>query len=363
MNTPSFPNDWGWNAFFNTQVEISETDPSWKIARVINQEKNLYKLQVASSQTKLAQLAGKFSYNNNNQALAYPAVGDWVLCQFSEQDDRALIQKVLDRKSCFYRGTGTGDQVVATNVDVVFIVTSANDDFNLNRLDRYLAVAWDSGASPVIVLSKIDLCEDPEELLRDIEDRHIGVPVVAVTVTTESTVQELKKHLRPGATAVLMGSSGVGKSTLTNALLGQEIALTQGIREDDDKGKHTTTSRQLYRLPDGALLMDTPGMRSLALSDHTEGLEHQFEEIVRLESQCKFSDCRHENEPGCRILEALENEELDIEQWNSYQKLQKEVRSSLIRSDKVLMAQEQKKWKQISKDLRQKYNARKKGIY
>ncbi|MNK12103.1 putative ribosome biogenesis GTPase RsgA [compost metagenome] len=362
MIKTSFPESWGWNAFFDIQVNTSEQDPSWHIARVINQEKNLYKLQVDLQSTKLGQISGKFAFENGERPQGFPCVGDWVLCHYETQDDRALIHQVLKRKSCFYRATSTGDQLVASNIDTVFVVSSANSDLSLNRLDRYLAVVWDSGASPVIVLSKTDLCEDLDGLMQDIETRHIGVPIVPVNMEDLTTLKGLEPYLKPASTSVLLGSSGVGKSTLTNALLGEDIGLTQGIREDDEKGRHTTTSRQLYILPQGALLMDTPGMRSLALSDHQDGLDHQFAEIVELAARCKFSDCRHETEPGCKIQAALESDELDFDQWQSYLKLQKEVYSAMVRKDRALLQQEQQKWKQISKDLRVRLKNKKKGI-
>ncbi len=262
------------------------------------------------------------------------------------------------RRTCFYRG---GDQVVASNIDTVFIVSSANSEMSLNRLDRYLAIAWDSGATPVIVLSKIDLCQNPEKMISEIEDRHIGVAICPITMADLQSLEKLRSYLQPATTVVLLGSSGVGKSTLTNALLGNEVADTGGIREDDEKGRHTTTSRQLYRLPEGALLIDTPGMRSLALGNHEEGLQQQFAEITELISHCRFRDCQHRTEPGCAILAALDEDQLDPAQWESYQKLQREVFYQSMKEDHVLLEQERQKWKQRSKDLRARVKQKSRG--
>jgi len=347
----SFPFSYGWNG------PLLQDGP---IARIINQEKGLYRIQVSDSESLWAQLSGKRKHVIQN-ALEYPGVGDWVSYTHSLGDERAIIHEVLERKTCFYRGGSKDDQIVAANIDVVFIVSSANSEMNLNRLDRYMTIAWDSGAKPVIVLSKTDLCENLVEVIAEISDRHIGVDICPVTMSDLETLSTLQPYLQPGQTVVLLGSSGVGKSTLTNALLGHEVADTGGIREDDDRGRHTTTSRQLYRLPSGALLMDTPGMRSLAMGAHEDGLEMQFAEITAIAEQCRFSDCQHQSEPDCAIRAALENDEIDPDQWQSYLKLQKEVYHQKLKEDRRLLEQERNKWKKITKDVRARLKLKARG--
>ncbi|WP_246845496.1 ribosome small subunit-dependent GTPase A [Bdellovibrio sp. NC01] len=354
MNAKSFPHSWGWSPFFDAYLE---SQPHWHIARVINQEKGLYKIQTSDDETLLAQLSGKLSYSTTNP-LAFPAVGDWIQYSFNSGDERAMIQQVLERRTCFYRGS---EQVIAANVDVAFIVTSANAEMNLNRLDRYLTLCWESKAQPVIVLSKIDLCENSQTLVAEIEQRHVGVDVLAVSLQQPQTLLQLNKYLLPGQTVVLMGSSGVGKSSLANALMGGEVALTGAIRDDDQKGRHTTTSRQTYRLAGGALLMDTPGMRSLALGSHEEGLEHQFSDIVELAQSCRFSDCQHETEPGCAIRAALDSGDVDQGRWLSFLKLQREVLHEKMKEDHALLEQQRNKWKKISKDLRVRIKQKARG--
>jgi ribosome biogenesis GTPase len=355
VNINSFPHSWGWSAFFESQT--GEVKPDWKIARVVNQEKGLYKIQISDGQSQWAQLSGKLKHEIQDP-LAYPAVGDWLFYTHATGDERALIHQLLPRRSCFYRGA---DQVVASNIDTVFIVSSANSEMNLNRLDRYLSIAWDSGATPVIVLSKTDLCENPEEMIAEIEERHLGVTVIPVTMSDATSLEKLNAYLKPAATVVLLGSSGVGKSTLTNALLGVEIADTGALSIDDKRGRHTTTSRQLYRLPEGALLMDTPGMRSLALGNHEEGLQHQFAAITEIISRCRFGDCQHQTEPGCAVIEAFEKDEIDPDQWQSYLKLQKEVFHQKMKEDRVLLEQQRNKWKKVTKDLRVRNKLKSRG--
>lgn len=340
----------GWDVFFEQQLEQNE---NLQIARVIGQERDLYHIVFGDDQIFWAQISGRFRHNHEQDSGAFPAVGDWVVCKQEEHQDRALIQRVLGRRSCFYRkDPGQGVQVVAANMDVVFIVTSMNRDMNLKRLDRYLSMAWDSGASPVLVLSKMDLAEDAAALIQELEETYVGVPVHGVSVFDPVTCEVLKTYLKPGKTVVLMGSSGVGKSTLTNFFLGEDMIKTQSAREDDDRGRHTTTSRSLYRLPGGALLMDTPGMRQLSLVDQEEGLHGLFDDIVSLGESCRFRDCQHQSEPGCAIRAALEDGTLQEDRWESYLKLQRELSHQDRKGNPQKLAEDRKKWKQISKDLR-----------
>lgn len=256
------------------------------------------------------------------------AVGDWVVLKSLQNDNSYLIQGVLPRKTKFSRaaaGIEVKEQIVAANVDIVFLIQSLNRDFNMRRLERYMITAWDSGAIPVVVLTKADCCEDVETRISIVQDTVPGVEVHAISCITGEGISEIRKYLTPGKTIALLGSSGVGKSTLINYLTGKEIIKTGEIREDDDKGKHTTTHRELFLLPDGGLIMDTPGMRSLMPWDGDAGMDALFGDIEELVTQCRFSDCQHNNEPGCAIKEALRNGTLEIERWESWSKLQKEI--------------------------------------
>lgn len=355
MSFNSLPTQWGWSSFFQNQINPEQNDAV--IARVLNQEKNLYQLVCFSSDQPVivrGELKGKFRHEHGGKSMEYPGVGDWVLCQLHSDGTAALIDRVLERKSCFYRREPgmSRAQVVAANVDVIFITMSANQDFNLKRLDRYMSIAWDSGAVPVILLNKADLCQDIDGLVAEVQEHHAGVLILPISAFDAQGVQTVRSHLKPGMTAVLLGSSGVGKSTLTNALLGAEVMTTQGIRSDDEKGRHTTTSRQLFLLPEGGLVMDTPGMRSLGLLDQQQGIESQFEDIVILMEQCRFSDCAHQSEPGCAVKRALQEGEISEERWESYEKLQREVLNEMRRKDPVARQQDIQKWKKISMQIR-----------
>ena len=267
----------------------------------------------------------------------YPTVGDWVLVQYEPSGD-SLITATLPRRTYFARRDptpGRGEQAVAANFDRVLILQSLNGDFNLRRLERYAALAWQSGATPVIVLTKADLAEDT--LSFELEAARVapGVEIHVVSVRTGQGLDGLAAHLQPGKTAVFLGSSGVGKSSLVNALAGEEIMLTAAIREDDSKGRHTTTHRQLLKLPGGAMIIDTPGMRELGRWEAAQGL---FADVEQFLGMCRFSDCRHEQEPGCAIRAAIASGELDPARWESWRKLQLEA------VDKATLRKRKQEW-------------------
>ena len=234
--------------------------------------------------------------------------------------------------------------MLAANVDTVFLLMSLNEDFNLRRLERYITMAWESGAKPVIVLTKTDLY--PEFALRVLEVEAIafGVPVHAISSLTGDGLELVRTHLAPGQTIALLGSSGVGKSTLVNTLAGEELLATQPIREDDGEGRHTTTHRQLVLLPGGGLVLDSPGMRELQLWESSDGLSETFGDVEDLAAQCRFSDCAHETEPGCAVQAALADGTLAAERWTSYNKLQRELAHLERRLDKRLQAEAKKRW-------------------
>jgi ribosome biogenesis GTPase len=261
----------------------------------------------------------------------------------------------MPRRTQFVRrksGTESAEQVIAANVDTAFIVSSLNQELRARRVERYLVAAWDSGAMPVVVLTKADLCDDTEAAVGPIRDVAAGAPVEVVSAVTGAGIEGLRKWLQPRRTVVLIGSSGVGKSTLLNTLAGTELLATQDVREADDKGRHTTTHREIFRLPDGVLLLDTPGMRELGLVEAEAGLDETFDDVAELAARCRFRDCSHVAEPGCAVRVAIDAGTLPIERWESYDKLQKEAAYEERRRDVGAALAEKKRWKQIHKDYR-----------
>ncbi len=312
--------------------------------RVVVQQRGLYTLVTDHGELR-AQLAGRLAHDA--QEGGYPVVGDWVAVTARPAEGAATIHAILPRRTTFVRkaaDTVQTVQVVAANVDVAFLVASMNADFNLRRLERYLATAWQSGARPVVVLTKADLCDEPDGVVAAAEAVAFGTPVLAVSAVTGDGMAELAAHLMPGETCVLVGSSGAGKSTLVNAFAGSERMATAGIREDDARGRHTTTHRELVRLPGGALILDTPGMRELGLIDAEEGLGAAFDDIEALAQDCRFSDCGHGNEPGCAMRAALETGQLDPDRWRSFQKLQRELAHLDRKEDRVARDAEKRRW-------------------
>ena len=257
----------------------------------------------------------------------FPAVGDWVALDLPPNEGKATIGAILPRKSRFSRraaGDPTEEQIVAANIDTVFLVAGLDRDFNLRRLERYLLVASDSGASPVIVLNKADLADDVDARLAEVRALAGGVPVHAISTRVDGAVDVLRAYLRPGQTGALLGSSGVGKSTIVNRLLGHDLLRTRDVRESDSRGRHTSSVRQLVLVPGGGVLIDTPGMRELQLWETAEGLAATFADIEERAEQCRFRDCRHRQEPGCAVRTAVETAEIAAARLESYHKLQDE---------------------------------------
>ena len=295
-------------------------------------------------------------------AAELPVVGDWVALAPRSEEGAGTIHDVLERRTRISRKTpwlAVEEQVLATNVDTVLLTTSLNQDYNLRRLERYLTTAWDSGAQPVVVLTKADLHADPELVRLEVEAIAYGVPVLVVSTVTGEGLDEIAALASPGRTLVLLGSSGVGKSTLVNTLAGEELLATKEIREDDGRGRHTTSHRELVQLPSGGLVIDTPGLRELQLWDAGEGLEEAFADVTDLFAACRFNDCSHEREPGCAVQAALADGTLPRDRWESYVKLQRELEHLERRMDKRAQSEARKQWRQLSKDVRTK--ARLKG--
>lgn len=316
-------------------------------ARVILQEKGLYTISYEGMENK-AEVSGKFRYETENIS-DYPAVGDYVVASWPTDGSHSIISSVFPRKSVFIRkaaGTGNQEQVVAANIDTVFLCMSLNHDFNLRRLERYLTVSWDSGATPVVVLTKADLCDDVEQKIAEVSGVAAGVDIIAVSSKKED-YDSVSGYLASGKTVAFIGSSGVGKSTLINRLLGKEAIRTSEIRADDDKGRHTTTHRELISISNGAYVIDTPGMRELGLWNNEDGMGAAFADVEEIISGCRFSNCTHKSEPGCQVLSALETGMLSLERWNSYQKLMVENFYNINESD--YMKAKKAKFKEIAK--------------
>lgn len=286
-----------------------------------------------------------------------PAVGDFVALE-SHPQDTSLIHGVMNRKTVFKRADpGGGEQLVAANFDYVFIVSSLNHDFNINRLERYLTIAWDSGAKPVVILTKADLSENVAQVVTEIELIAYGVPIFAVDNLSRSGFDEIESFLKPGETIVLLGSSGVGKSSFINSLSGKSLMKTSGIREDDSKGKHTTTHRELHLLQSGLLVIDTPGMRELGIGQASDGLGETFQDIELLAHDCKFRNCQHGSEPGCAVRDALTNGSLSEVHYANWIKLKRELAYFERKNNPALQRAEKQKWKAVHKALETQYKS------
>ncbi len=294
--------------------------------RIISQSQGLYRA-ISDEGELICEVSGKIRYEAL-EAEDFPAVGDFVvLDRNTSEHGHGIISKILPRKSTFIRnasGSLNRAQVVAANIDYVFICTSLNHDFNVKRLERYITLTWNSGAVPVVVLTKADLCEDIDSKISAVESVALGVEILLTSSVDEDGLEEIEPFLIPGRTIALMGSSGVGKSTMINQLLGSNAISTSEIREDD-RGRHTTTQRQMHLLPGGCILIDTPGMREIGLTSDVDDLGQSFEDVEQYFGRCRFRDCTHTSEPGCAVFAAIESGELSIKRWNSYNRLRGEM--------------------------------------
>jgi ribosome biogenesis GTPase / thiamine phosphate phosphatase len=330
----------GWTPALEDQFAPHAAD-GHEPARVAVEHRGAYLLYTARGEQP-AELAGRLRHGATARG-ELPAVGDWVAVTPTEP---ALIHAVLPRRTKFSRLAATDhgqtiEQVVAANVDVVFLVAGLDGDLNLRQLERYLALGWESGAEPVVVLTKADLCADVETALYKVESVAIGVPVHAVSNVTGNGVEALRPYFAEGRTVAALGSSGVGKSSLVNRLAGAELMATGAVRADG-RGRHTTTSRQLLLLPGGGLFLDTPGMRELRLWESAEGLAQTFDDVTAAAARCRFADCSHEREPGCGVQAALADGSLPLARYDSWKKLQAELRHLAVKQDARLRSEARK---------------------
>ncbi len=350
--------DLGWSAHFQQQLE--QLNPAGAApVRVAEELKGAYRV-VTPSGIVPAIVPGRLLHRASGRD-DLPAVGDWVLAGRLPGEDRMLVVDLLDRRTKLSRqqaGEKTGEQILAANVDAVVLVASLNKELNLRRIERYLTAVWESGARPVIALNKSDLADDAARLLDDVEAIAPAVPVLATSAVTGDGVDEIASHLRMGETAVFVGSSGVGKSSLINRITGEDSQVVNDIRAADDRGRHTTTSRQMLVLPGRGVIIDTPGLRELQLWDGGNGASSVFADIEELAAACAFSDCRHEAEPGCAVRAAIDEESLDEDRFSSYRKLERERMYIARKHDRSLQIEETRRWKQIHKENRRRMKAR-----
>jgi ribosome biogenesis GTPase len=342
---------WGWDARLAAlfQPHAGSLQPG----RVLSEHRGGYLVATERGEVEAA-VSGRYRHEAA-MAEDFPAVGDWVGLEMVEGAESAVIQALIPRKTRFLRparGDTGGAQVVAANVDVVLLVVGLDHDFNLRRIERYVALAWSSGAEPVIVLNKADVCDDVGGRTADVVGVAPGVPIRVMSAIDGTGLESLAPLLEPGRTVALIGSSGVGKSTIVNALLGWERQSTGAVREDDQRGRHTTTKRELVVTPSGALLIDSPGMRSVGMWDIDEGLAEAFADVEAFASQCRFSDCAHGTEPGCAVQAAIHAGKLPAARLASQQKLEREWAAVARRVDPAARAASAKRWKQIHKSVR-----------
>jgi ribosome biogenesis GTPase len=355
----------GWNTFFAQQLPQLDNEIHGQLlwARVVEEQRGLYR--IAGDAEGWAEVSGRFRHAANSAA-DFPAVGDWVGIRvpgssFQVRGSRAIIHHRLERRSTISRaaaGRAVDEQVIAANVDTIFLVTALTQDLNVRRLERYLTMVWDAGAVPVVVLNKADLSADPEGECVSIRTRLPHVDVVWVSAL-RNELAALAPYLQPARTVALLGMSGVGKSMLVNRLLGGRAELRVGaVRESDGRGRHTTTSRQLVELPGGALLIDTPGMRELQLWSDESAVEQAFDDIAALAALCRFDDCAHAAEPGCAVLEAIAAGRLDEDRLAHYKRLLREAAFEARKRDKAGAADVKRQWKQLTKAARAYYKER-----
>ncbi|HEY3294308.1 MAG TPA: ribosome small subunit-dependent GTPase A [bacterium] len=339
----------GFTPFFEAQLKDWSEDPLHP-ARVASEHRGSYEVW-SHSGTGIAHLAGRLHKELTEDAL--PHAGDWVALKSAPEQDRiAIIEHVFSRRTALVRGAAGQDargQVIAANVDLVFVVCGLDADYNARRIERYLSLIWASGAQPVVALNKTDVCDVIEARIAEIEARSPGVPVFATSAVQSGGIDEIRSRILPGMTAAFVGSSGAGKSTLINALVGEERMATRAVRADDSRGRHTTTRRQLVVLPGGGLLLDTPGMRELQLMDD-EGIGAVFFDIEKIARDCRYRDCQHDNEPGCAVRTAIADGRISAERFEHFGKLKREAHAYAVRHDVHLRQKAEREWRILTNE-------------
>jgi ribosome biogenesis GTPase len=348
--------DLGWNGYFSQHFERFRND-DFAPGRIVCEHRRIHTVYTEHGELA-AKVSGRFRHSAESRS-DFPTVGDWVAIKARPGEGTATIHALLPRKSSFSRkavpaggpayGPGkTEEQILAANVDTAFLVSGLDGDFSLRRIERYLTLVWDSGATPVIVLNKADVCTDIEAHIAAAQSVALGVPIHPVSALENQGLDVLLEYLGSGKTGALLGSSGVGKSTLINGLLGEERQQVGAVRESDSRGRHITSHRELILLPGGGAIIDNPGLRELQVWGDQEGLKGTFSDIEELAGLCRFRDCGHQHEPGCAIRQALKDGTLDPGRWQSYLKLKKELRFLTSRQDQKAHLAEKAKWKKIS---------------
>jgi ribosome biogenesis GTPase / thiamine phosphate phosphatase len=343
--------DLGWDSYFEALFEPYR-DEDFMPARVSVQHRGAYRVFTQAGEVA-AELSGRLRHVASGTG-DLPAPGDWVAVKAVSNESKVVIHAVLTRRSKFSRnvaGFETEEQVLAANIDTLFLINALDNAPNLRRIERYLTLAWESGAVPVIVLSKTDLCDDSEAARATVESVAVGVDIHLTSSVTGEGMDGLLTYLDAARTVAVLGSSGAGKSTLINHLIGEERMATQEIRHDG-KGRHTTSHRELILAPAGGLILDTPGMRELQLWDADEGIDQAFQDIAGLASECRFRDCKHEGEPGCAVLAAVKDGSLPAERLTSYRKLQRELYALEIKQDKKAASDRRRKMRSDARSRR-----------
>lgn len=344
----------GWDASYHAAyTEFASASPDQAPGRVVRVDRGVCTVLTANGQVR-ASLAGAVLSTAGEDPAALPCAGDWVVVR-TWPDGRVSAEAILPRRSAVVRRTAGKDstgQVLAANLDTAAVIEPVDPSPDLGRVERLLALAWESGAQPVVVLSKVDLAADPATVAAQVADSAPGVPVLPVSAERGDGLAAVRPLVAPGQTLGLLGRSGSGKSTLVNALAGAPVMATQQIRRVDGKGRHTTTYRALVPVPGGGAVLDTPGLRGVGLLDGDDGLDRAFADVAELVAECRFADCAHRTEPGCAVRAALAAGELPVRRWESWQKLQRELAYEAHRKDARLAAAERQRWKRIQQEGR-----------